>query len=250
MRMKIKKSIGLISTLGIIAFTMLAAQAQAANVTPDVIFGSGNDNGSFTVSQDNSVELGLRAKNRFPAANVFNYDGTDTYTFEVGSAEANNRPNWNFEWSINSNFDGKSSNDLNDLVYELKLDTNPGAGILFTTFDPVNMSYADHAIGTNATGNGGGTVAADATEYGSLISSNNVAQNSWAMHWFNGLFDPHAAGIYRIELLAFADGGVMLASTGINVVVSAIPLPAALPLYGAGIAILGFLGWRRKKQIS
>ncbi|MBL4907324.1 MAG: VPLPA-CTERM sorting domain-containing protein [Sneathiella sp.] len=30
--------------------------------------------------------------------------------------------------------------------------------------------------------------------------------------------------------------------------VSAVPLPAALPLYGAGIAILGFVGWRRKQK--
>lgn len=29
---------------------------------------------------------------------------------------------------------------------------------------------------------------------------------------------------------------------------SVVPLPAALPLYGAGIAILGFLGWRRKNR--
>ncbi len=31
--------------------------------------------------------------------------------------------------------------------------------------------------------------------------------------------------------------------------VSVVPLPAALPLYGAGVAILGFLGWRRKKAV-
>lgn len=31
---------------------------------------------------------------------------------------------------------------------------------------------------------------------------------------------------------------------------SAIPLPAALPLYAAGLAILGLIGWRRKKQLS
>ena len=30
------------------------------------------------------------------------------------------------------------------------------------------------------------------------------------------------------------------------VTLSAIPLPAALPLYGAGMAVLGLLGWRRK----
>jgi hypothetical protein len=29
--------------------------------------------------------------------------------------------------------------------------------------------------------------------------------------------------------------------------VSVVPLPAALPLYGTGLAIMGFLGWRRKR---
>ncbi len=34
------------------------------------------------------------------------------------------------------------------------------------------------------------------------------------------------------------------------VTVSAVPLPAALPLYGAGVAVLGFFGWRRKKKAA
>ncbi len=32
-----------------------------------------------------------------------------------------------------------------------------------------------------------------------------------------------------------------------NVVLNAIPLPAALPLMGTGLAVLGFLGWRRRR---
>ncbi|TNE40258.1 MAG: hypothetical protein EP348_02370 [Alphaproteobacteria bacterium] len=32
--------------------------------------------------------------------------------------------------------------------------------------------------------------------------------------------------------------------------VSAVPLPIALPLYGSGLAVLGFLGWRRRKAIG
>ncbi len=35
-----------------------------------------------------------------------------------------------------------------------------------------------------------------------------------------------------------------------SMTVSAIPLPAALPLYGAGLAVLGFIGWRRKRNQS
>ncbi len=33
-----------------------------------------------------------------------------------------------------------------------------------------------------------------------------------------------------------------------NLKISVVPLPAALPLYGAGIALLGFLGWRKRKS--
>lgn len=32
--------------------------------------------------------------------------------------------------------------------------------------------------------------------------------------------------------------------------VSTVPLPAAFPLYGAGIAILGFVGWRRQRRAN
>ncbi len=31
--------------------------------------------------------------------------------------------------------------------------------------------------------------------------------------------------------------------------VSAVPLPAGFPLYGAGLAVMGFLGWRRKQRL-
>jgi len=27
-----------------------------------------------------------------------------------------------------------------------------------------------------------------------------------------------------------------------------VPLPAAMPLFGAGLAIMGFIGWRRKRK--
>lgn len=33
-----------------------------------------------------------------------------------------------------------------------------------------------------------------------------------------------------------------------NLTVSAVPLPAALPLYGAGLAALGFIGWRKRRK--
>lgn len=32
--------------------------------------------------------------------------------------------------------------------------------------------------------------------------------------------------------------------------VSAVPVPAALPLFGTGLAIMGFMGWRRKRKAA
>ncbi|MEX1034494.1 MAG: VPLPA-CTERM sorting domain-containing protein [Sneathiella sp.] len=35
-----------------------------------------------------------------------------------------------------------------------------------------------------------------------------------------------------------------------SMTVSAVPLPAALPLYGAGLAVLGFVGWRKRRKAA
>ena len=36
----------------------------------------------------------------------------------------------------------------------------------------------------------------------------------------------------------------------INPPISAVPLPAALPLFGTGLAAMGFIGWRRKRKLN
>jgi len=35
-----------------------------------------------------------------------------------------------------------------------------------------------------------------------------------------------------------------------NLNISAVPLPAALPLYGAGLAVMGFVGWRKRRKAA
>lgn len=240
-----------------------ALLTPGGNVTPDVIFGGGNDNGSFTGVRQNGIELGLRGKLRFDDANlpqnIFNYGGAGRYFFEPGtpptgfSFDPNSptTPVWNFEWSINADWDGTSGYKLDDLTYMLGLDFDPGPGTNFREFDPINVPYADHAIGDNTTPNGGGAEATDAADYVNLIALNNVAQNSWSYEFFNeaawDIFDPNTPGTYTIALAAFLDG-TEVASTSIDVV--ATPVPAALPLFGTGLAALGFLGWRRRRKAA
>ncbi len=223
------------------------------NVTPDIIFGSGNLNGAFTVERESGVEVGLRAKLRHNAAgapeNTFNSNGDGTYTFEAGVAPTQSSPTavWSFEWSINSDYDGTSSLKLIDLTYSLSMTSTNGVSI--PAFDPINdinpgsgTVLWDHAIGDNTTGNGGGTSAGSVGQYNTLITNNNVAQNSWKPHWFVAGFNPVVAGEYTFVLTA-SDGGGEVASTQMTVIV--VPEPGAAVVL-AMVAGLGLIRRRRR----
>ena len=252
------------------AMALLAAPAQAViqfdqNITPDVIFGSGNANGAWTTDRANGVELGLRAKVRFNALNLpentFNSNGDGTYSFVAGlpptgfgfAPGSTSTATWNFEWSINSNFDNSSGLNLNQLTYLLEIDFDPGAGTNFLSFDPINQPCADHAIGTNATPNGGGTTVAcpaGAAAYVANIAANNVGQNSWNMEFFDNAgagfpFNGGIGGIYDIRLSAFSASAGTVASTQIQVLV---PEPTTLAMSLSGLLGLGLLGWRRRRS--
>jgi len=256
-----------------IAIFGLAAPAQAivsfdADVTDNVIFGSGNANGAFTVDRSNAVELGLRGKLRFDAGNqpqnTFNSNGNGTYSFAAGQPAGGgftfapgsaSTAIWNFEWSINSDFDNSAGRYLSGLNYELGIDFDPGSGTNFLTFDPINQPSADHAIGTNSTGNGDGVKASDPANYVALIDNNNLAQNSWNMEFFDGgpfLFDANVDGTYDFYLSA-SDNTGELARVDIQLIVGAgaagssdIPEPGMFALFGIGIAGLGMMRRRRR----
>lgn len=231
-----------------------------ADVTPDVINGSGIANGGFTIDRSNGVELGLRGKLRFnennAPENTYNSNGDGTYTFDAGLPPtgfswAPNSPStarWSFDWSINSDYEGQSSRNLIDLTYIMTIDFDPAAvnsSTLQLQFDPINVTQADHAIGDNTTGNGGGVTATSESNYTALITNNNVAQNSWNMEFFDSAtypFDGRAPGIYDISLEAFDDTGSI---ASVTIQVESVPLPGTLALLGIGIA--GF-GWQRRRK--
>ena len=264
---------------GVCAVMCLAAGSTSAltsygNVTPSLIFGSGNANGGFTIDTQNNVEIGLRGKLRFNSLgdpeNTFN-GGVDSniYTFKAGAAPGGygfafnspTTPVWSFEWSINTNADGLGSLNLDDLTYVLSLDGDPTNGISSALeFDPINVTSADHTFGTNATGNGGGTKGVRGTTqpafdaYANLIAANNLAQQSWNYEFFNDpadfpgtaleFFNPNAVGTYTISLAAF-DGGNQVAKSEIQI--NVVPVPGALPLL-ASMAVLGIGAARLRKR--
>ncbi len=210
------------------------------NITPDVIFGSGNANGSFTTDVAGGVELGLRGKLRFNAANnpenTFNSNGDGSYSFIAGAAPGGfswqpgspTTPVWNFEFSVNTNVDGTSGLVLADLTYELALDFDPSpGGTNFLVFDLITPSVPapmyDHSLGDNMTTAATDVIAGDPVAYAAALASLNVAQNSWNYEFFNdapfNAFNPADNAVYEIYLRAFDGSGAMVAETMISIVV-------------------------------
>jgi len=52
----------------------------------------------------------------------------------------------------------------------------------------------------------------------------------------------------NVTSIKFAWGGNNANDFYVNGATAVIPLPAALPLFGTGLGILGFLGWRRRRK--
>ena len=199
--MKKKLSLGFLTGLfmlclsGVTQATILYDQ----NVTPDVIFGSGNANGYFAVDTENNIEVGLRAKLR--KQGVYNSDGLGTYSFDAGPYTYTGFQDiamWNYEFSINVNLNGLTTDTLDDYDVYLLIDTDASLSINWVTLNPFAV-WDDNALGYNTTSNGGGDDSATAnTNYGDYY----VAQNSQNLTWTLGssLFDYNVSGTYDFAL--------------------------------------------------
>lgn len=66
-------------------------------------------------------------------------------------------------------------------------------------------------------------------------------------------FDTLTVGAYGQAYTAFGQHqSIALDNLSVQLLspVSQVPVPAALPLFGTGLAVMGFVGWRRKRKVS
>jgi hypothetical protein len=205
---------------------------------PGVFYGSGNVNGSWTVDVENGIELGLRTKQRYPSANVFNSNGDGTYSWTdttglgpIGS----NRASWNYDFSLNVASTGSA---LSDFAFKLYIDSDPSAGHTWKVIDP-------SAIGDNDT-------------FGNAYAQNSENPRFSA----EGLpgYDNTIAGTYDFALFALDSSGTVLAETYMRVNVNGgtaagtfngnVPdAGSSALLLGSAASALAFLRRQRLKQI-
>lgn len=262
-------------TLGLISPAAAGSVNGDGNLISGVIFGDGVGNGDWTGVNNFGIEVALRGKLRYDTSttgpggfgkpqNTFNYDNDHTYTFDPADSNApSNRSIFNFEFSVNVNSLDNNTAVLSDLRYLLRVDLDPTSGTNFIEFDPIIGidAVGDNALGDNTTANGAGDEGNP-----SFVNSLSVAQNSHNLGFYTSLpflpfpLDPQLPGIYTFEFLVLqlgsgegGGGGEILLQTSIDIIVgapSAVPVPAALPLFGTGIALMGLVGWRRRKAAA
>ncbi len=156
--------------------------------TPDIIFGSGNNNGHFTFDQSGGVVLGLRAK--VPYTDELNTDKRVRYFSSTGKT-------WKFDRLVNTDSNGSFTLQINDLTHLPSIDCDPSLETNILTFDPMTSteegSFLYQTIGNNKTLNDRGEKATNAdnlTSHGQTKKkltfnirrfSNSPTVNGWVL---------------------------------------------------------------------
>lgn len=174
-----------------------------------------------------------------------------TMAFGVGEAQATI-----YTWTVNANFADNfgMSGDTGVLTGGFKFDdfgdANPNDGSFFDVnlmltgtgifanniFAPVSVPFSSTSILTVPANSGPGSIVLDAIPsvlgFGFAFNGGNSA-DIFGVTLFPGVIESETEGLQFVSTAP-----------------AVVPVPAALPLFGTGLAIMGFLGWRRKSKAA
>lgn len=235
----------------IIALFVLSSAALADGLAFDSALGgpgwyngTGNPNGGFTVSTQNGVEIGLRAKGRQLPGVIDSPN--NVYNVLAGSQVGNPaRAWWNYEWSINLRPGNAGSMVLTDVFpYSTLTVQDLTAGVSNTVSFPYwgdNSTFGPSGKQDAGPGNGFGATLYP-VNWGAQNSENPVFGDFPPALVPGYTFDMNAAHYYRFTLDVKNFAG-LLASGTIDVAVGGATAPTSVPEPNVMMSLMiGLLG--------
>jgi len=204
--------------------------------SPGFYAGSGNPNSGFTVNTQGGVELGLGVHYRYGASVSPSPTTGNVYTVMDGGQPCYSTTCalWNVDFSVNLQAGSNTGLHLSDITASMTVtDVGTSSSV---SFDPLALFPDDYGW------NGGPT---DNTAANNL-STDWGFQNSENLAFFFPGFDPNKADTYNIALSVSSKAGTSLGS--VSETINAVPEPGTLPLFAAGLGLLGMLGWWTKRK--
>ena len=221
----------------------LISHGQSATLATG--YNSSGDQNDWTIASTSTIELGLRAKVRYPSGtndvgSPYNDDGV--YTFDIVNdyasnfaATPNNAALWSFDFSVNVDTTAGGTVNLAGLTYNMTVTGTTGATVYNQDFiNPGVQPDFDHLLS-----NDGVTFTTPAAaNYGAEYGNYTIAQNSWNLGFFETLTSPAGNGTYTVTMEVLDAGGTSLATNSITV--NQIPEPSTglMALAGAGLLLL------------
>lgn len=206
-------------TAGVFAALLLAAPAGAAPIFFDDFE---NDLSKWTPSNGQIVADPLDASN-----NVLNFSQVDSFGDIFTSTPINLVAGRKYEVSFD--FYGLKGSDTGSGGYAGLSDGTPGHHAWYAGTAPVSTNLP-----------------------GSLVLQDDVGSWTTYSYVFTAPIELQGSATSAVRLM-FEDFSASGPTPGNawfdNVALNLVPLPAALPLYGAGIAGLGLFGWLRRRKV-
>ncbi len=83
-----------------------------------------------------------------------------------------------------------------------------------------------------------------------LLDANNILLDTFLISGPGNSFQTLSNLNFSGSKFTIRNGGGGNGFRVAGITVSAVPLPAALPLFGGGLALMGLIGWRRKRAVA